>query len=67
MLSEPGVPVNSSLFTTMTDSFEMIAYEKNLLVDKLLNPGDLSYRTICASDNRSYAFSRYGLERSVLE
>jgi hypothetical protein len=33
----------------MTDSFEMIAYEKNLLVDKLLNLQASRFGTMCAS------------------
>jgi hypothetical protein len=67
MLSEPGEPVNSSLYTTMTDSFKMIAYEKNLLVDKLLNLLDSRFGTICAAGIRLYAFAKNGLERFVFE
>jgi len=51
----------------MTDSFEMIAYEKNLLVDKLLNLRDSRFKTICLSGIRLYVFGNNGLERFVLE
>lgn len=67
MLSEPGVPVNSSLYTTMTDRFEMMAYEMNLLVDELLNLRDSRFKTICLSGIRLYVFGNNGLERFVLE